>query len=104
MNDRSGKISSTQSLEKEIQEARRVRSSESVSSSRKQKTGFLSKKKLVAAVLVIIVGAFYLNIANADTTDEVCDLLTQYDSEPEMTAMEIIYLWNDVENANTNAR
>jgi len=102
--DGTNTVSSEQTIEQEIAEARRIRSSESVSSSRKQKTGFLSKKKLVAAVLVIIVGAFYLNIANADTTDEVCELITYRATDPEMTLKETAFFWRDVRSENERAR
>jgi len=101
--DRTGKVSDAQNIEHEIQDARRVRSGDSSSSSGRQQSRFLSKKKLIVVALVIIVGVFFLNMLNKDTTAEVCELITYYDSEPEMTTTEIIYFWIDVRNANENA-
>jgi len=102
--DRVGKVSSNQTLEREIQEAREARSSDSSGSAKRQQTGFGMKKKLFVVVLVILGGVFFLNVVNADTTDEVCELITYRAADPEMTSKETIFFWVDVGEANEHAR
>lgn len=45
-----------------------------------------------------------MSIVNADTTDEVCELITYRAADPEMTDTETIFFWIDVRKANEHAR
>ena len=65
--DRTGTVSGTESLEQEIQEARKVRSADSSGTTGRQRSRFLSKKKLVVVTLTIIVGVFLLNIQSDES-------------------------------------